>query len=82
MTRTSEYLIEWTQPDGYDPSGVLSRLPSPVSRDMREIHNYSVKPEGFYLIDRSVDAAVSGHAMKLLVEEALTHVDSVAVRKL
>ena len=49
---------------------------------MREIYNYSVKPEGFYLIDRHVDAAVSGHAMKLFVDEALNHTDSVAVRKL
>lgn len=82
MSGSSEYIIEWDQPDGYDPSGVLRQLPSPISRDMREIYNYSVKPEGFYLIDRHVDAAVSGHAMKLFVDEALDHTDSVTVTKL
>lgn len=81
-TDVTEYIIEWTQPAGYDPSGVLRRLPSPISRDMREIYNYSVKPEGFYLIDRHVQPAAAGHAMKLFVDEALSHTDAVTVRKL
>ena len=82
MSRTSEYIIEWTQPDGYDPSNILRQLPSPIAPGMREIYNYSVRPEGFYLIDRHVDAAISGYAMKLFIDEALAHVDSVVVKKL
>jgi len=82
MTNSTEYMIEWQKPDGYDPSRVLLKLPSPISRDMREIYNYSVKPEGFYLIDRHEDPRVAGHAMKLFVDEALSHTASVIVRKL
>ncbi len=82
MTDSTEYMIEWQQPEGYDPSDVLRMLPSPISLDMREIYNYSVKPEGFYIIDRHVEPAVAGHAMKLFVDEALSHTDAVMVRKL
>jgi hypothetical protein len=73
-------MIEWKQPDNYDPSGVLRKLPSPISRDMREIYNYSVEPEGFYLIDRHVEPRVAGHALKLLVDEALSHTKLVTIR--
>ena len=82
MNPDTEYMIEWTQPTGYDPFEVLQRLPSPISRDMEEIYNYAVKPEGFYLIDRHVDPAVAGHAMKLFVDEALAYSSSVKVRKI
>jgi len=75
-------MIEWSQPHGYDPLGVLRKLPSPISGDGREIYNYSIKPEGFYLIDRHVDLAVAGHALKLFVDEALRYSDCVTVRRL
>jgi hypothetical protein len=42
-TAATEDMIEWKKPDGYDPADVLRKLPSPISRDMREIYNYSVK---------------------------------------
>ena len=79
-SESTEYMIEWTQPKGYDPSCVLRKLPSPISRDMREIYNYSVKPEGFYLIDRRIEPSVAGHAMKLFVDEALLHTSEVIIR--
>ncbi len=82
MTSSTEYMIEWQQPNGYDPSSILQELPSPISRDMREIYNYSVKPEGFYLIDHSIEASVAGHAMKLFVDEALSFTKTVVVRRL
>ncbi|MDD2600610.1 MAG: hypothetical protein PHO37_15535 [Kiritimatiellae bacterium] len=82
MTDSTEYMIEWQPPEGYDPSGVLRRLPSPISRDMREIYNYSLKPKGFYLIDRHIEPSVTGHALKLFVDEALSHTDMVTVLKL
>ena len=82
MSSSNEYMIEWKQPDGYDPFGVLNKLPSPISREMREIYNYSVKPEGFYLVDHNIESGVAGHAMKLFVDEALSFADSVIVRKL
>ncbi|MFC1896899.1 hypothetical protein ACFL0Q_09655 [Thermodesulfobacteriota bacterium] len=82
MKAVTEYMIEWVMPAGYDPSKVLRRLPSPISSDMREIYNYSVKPEGFYLIDRHIDAAIAGHAMKLFVDEALSHAEQVSIWRL
>ncbi|MDY6988032.1 MAG: hypothetical protein SWQ30_08225 [Thermodesulfobacteriota bacterium] len=82
MSKSTEYMIEWKQPERYDPAGVLQQLPSPISRDMHEIYNYSVQPEGFYLIDRHVDPAVAGHAMKLFVDEVLLHTDAVTIRRL
>jgi len=82
MKPTTEYMIEWQQPDGYDPADVLQRLPSPISQDMREIYNFAVKPNGFYLIDRGIESRVAGHALKLFIDEALSHTESVTVRKL
>jgi hypothetical protein len=82
MDESREYMIEWNQPDGYDPWGVLQTLPSPISREGREIYNYSVKPEGFYLIDRGIDLAIAGHALKIFVDEALRYSDYVTVRRL
>ena len=82
MTDSTEYMIEWKQPDGYDSSRVLWELPSPISRDTREIYNYAVKPNGFYLIDRHIEPSVAAHAMKLFVDEALSHTESVTIRKL
>jgi hypothetical protein len=82
MPASTEYMIEWAQPERYDPSRVLRKLPSPISRDMREIYNYSVQPKGFYLIDRDVEPAVAGHAMKLFVDEVLAHTDAVTIRRL
>jgi hypothetical protein len=82
MTTSSEYMIEWEKPEGYDPSSVLQQLPSPISRDMREIYNYAVKPKGFYLIDRNIESTVAGYAMKLFVDEALAHTDKVVIRRL
>ena len=82
MASSTEYMIEWQQPEGYDPSRILEKLPSPISRDMREIYNYSVKLEGFYLIDHDIDSSVAGHAMKLFVDEALSFTNAVVVRRL
>ena len=82
MASSTEYMIEWQQPEGYDPSRILDKLPSPLSRDIREIYNYSVKLEGFYLIDHDIDSSVAGHAMKLFVDEALSFTNAVVVRRL
>lgn len=79
MKQATEYLIRWVQPKGYDPSAVLRKLPSPVSRHMTEIYNFAVRPDGFYLIDRKVDVQVAGNAMKLFIDEALSHTDQVVI---
>ena len=66
-----EYMIEWRMPTDYDSSRVLMQLPSPISRDMREIYNYAVRPKGFYLIDFGVDGGVVALALKVFVDEVL-----------
>ena len=82
MNKQKEYRIEWNRPKSHDPSHVLKQLPSPISPDVREIYNYSVEDYGFYFIDRGIDDSVSGHAMKLFVDEALEYGDEVKIRKL
>jgi hypothetical protein len=82
MNKPREYMIEWNQPKSHDPIDVLKKLPSPISPDVLEIYNYSVEDYGFYFIDRGIDDAVAGHAMKLFVDEALECADEVRIRKL
>ena len=77
-----QYKIGWEMPDDYDPSTVLHKLPSPISRQMTEIYNYKVEKDGFYLLDNRVDQSVAVHAMKLFVDEALAHSGSVTIREL
>ncbi len=77
-----KYKIKWKIPKDYDPSLVLSKLPSPISREMTEIYNYSVEKDGFYFLDHLVDQRVAGHAMKLFVDEALKHTKEVCIQDL
>ena len=85
MKKTSpalEYMIEWAVPEAYDSDRVLRQLPSPISSHMREIYNYAVRRDGFYLIDRGVDRTVSAVVLKIFVDEALAQSGSVTVRRL
>ena len=77
-----EYKIKWQMPEGYDPSSVLRKLPSPISPQMTEIYNYSVEEDGFYFLDNLVDQNVAGHALKRLIDEALKHTDQVTICEL
>ena len=77
-----EYKIEWQIPKNYEPWDVLQTLPSPISKEMTEIYNYSVEDDGFYFLDNLIDQTVAGLAMKLFIDEALKHVDKVSIRML
>jgi hypothetical protein len=74
-------MIKWEQPDDYNPSGVLQQLPSPISRDMKEIYNYSVDPKGFKIIDNQINPSVVGSTIKLFIDEALNYSDSIEITK-
>jgi hypothetical protein len=74
-----EYKIRWRQPTGYDPSAVLSNLPSPIASGFREIYNYSVDDDGFSFVDHLVDDRVAGQAFKLFVDEALSYVREIEI---
>jgi hypothetical protein len=62
-------------PKDYDPSNFLAKLPSPISLEMTEIYNYSVKKDGFYFLDNLVDQTVAGLALKLFIDESLSYSD-------
>ena len=79
---SQEYKIEWQTPKNYEPWDVLQTLPSPISKEMTEIYNYSVEDDGFYFLDNLIDQTVAALAMKLFIDEALKHVDKVNIRKL
>lgn len=81
MNSDDEYLIEWHAPKGYDAAGVLRSLPSPISRNMQEIYNYCVKPNGFWVVDRHVDETIVRKVLGIFVAEALSYTDVVAVKK-
>jgi hypothetical protein len=66
-----EYRIKCTLPPGFDCSGVLGKLPSPISSQMTEIYNYKVHEDGFYVVDNLVDKAVASYALRLFIDEAL-----------
>jgi hypothetical protein len=78
----AEYKINFEMPKGYDPSELLSKLPSPISPKMTEIYNYSVQSYGFYFLDNLVDPRTAGHAMKLFVDECFKYSSTVKIQKL
>ena len=82
MKHDKEYLIKWEKPEAYDPSVVLHKLPSPISKHMTEIYNYKVLSDGFYLVDRNVDEKIVGYAMKLFVDEALAFAQKVEITRI
>ena len=77
-----EYKIIFDMPKAYKSRDVLNKLPSPISNQMTEIYNYSVKDYGFYLLDNQIDQKTVGEAMKIFIDEALKHSKSIEVIKL
>lgn len=77
-----EYKIIFDMPKAYKSREVLNKLPSPISSQMTEIYNYSVKDYGFYLLDNLVDQKTVGEAMKIFIDEALKYSKSIEVVEL
>ncbi len=76
----TEYKIIWKQPAGYNPSKILQQLPSPISRDMKEIYNYSIEDDSFIIKDRNIDPDIVGSVFKLFIDEALNYTDSIEIK--
>jgi hypothetical protein len=75
-----EYRIKFAVPPGYSPEGLLRKLPSPINREtMQEIYAYTIEEDGFYFLDSLVDREVASVALRVLVDEALSHSQSVQV---
>lgn len=52
---------------------MLQRLPSPIQRSrMREIYNFRVEDDGYYLIDHLVDRSVAAEALLVFIDAALS----------
>ncbi len=50
----------------------LRGLPSPISRpEIREIYNYRVENDGYYLVDRDIRPDTAAKAMRHLIDAAL-----------
>ena len=77
-----EYKIRWDQPAGYDPSTLLSNLPSPIAPGFQEIYNYPIDGDGFYFVDQLIDERTAGQAFKLFVDEALSYTQQVEIEQL
>ncbi len=78
-----EYKIKFTVPDGFNPSALFEKLPSPIARDrLAEIYNYSIEPDGFYFVDHLVNEEVASLALRRFLDEALCHGQSVEVVEL
>ncbi len=79
----TEYKILCTPLKGAELSAVMHQFPSPISRpEMREIYNYRIDKDGYYLVDRGVNGRVAAVALKLLVDAALTQDSAVEIRRL
>lgn len=78
-----EYKIQFIVPVDYDPSILLQNLPSPVARkEMLEIYNYSIEPDGFYFIDHLVDKTTSSLALRSIIDAALAVSPSVNITEI
>jgi hypothetical protein len=75
-----EYKINFTIPADYDPSALFKQLPSPINKaTSSEIYNYKIEQDGFYFVDRLVNDEVASIALKLFIDEALSHAGSVQI---
>jgi hypothetical protein len=68
-----EYRIRCVPLAGAELSAMMRQFPSPISRpEMREIYNYRIDADGYYLVDRGVDSRVAAVALKLFVDAAFS----------
>jgi hypothetical protein len=77
-----EYRIRCVPLAGAKLSEMMRQFPSPISRpQMREIYNYRIDPDGYYLVDRGIDPRVSAVALKLFVDAGLSNGSSVEISR-
>jgi hypothetical protein len=75
-----EYKIRCTPLKGAKLATILRRLPSPISRpEMREIYNFRVDTDGYYLVDHLVDRSTAAVALQVFVDAALLSAQAVEI---
>lgn len=75
-----EYKIKFALPEDFNPSGLFKKLPNPIARGpMAEIYNYAIEPDGFYFVDHLVNRDVAAVALRLFIDEALSHSEAIQI---
>jgi len=75
-----EYRIKFNVPGNFNPSALFKKLPSPIAHgQMSEIYNYAVEPDGFYFVDHLVNKDVAAVALRLFIDEALAHSETIQI---
>ena len=75
-----EYKILCKPPEGAALHQLLRKLPPPFHRpQMRELYNYRVDDDGYYLVDHLIDRSVAATALQVFLDEALSNAESVAI---
>ncbi|SHG37828.1 hypothetical protein [Massilia sp. CF038] len=69
-----EYSIQFLVPENFNSSALLNKLPSPISHvSTLKIYEYAFGPDGFYSIDHLVNRELASLALRVLIDEALSH---------
>ena len=69
-----EYKIKFAVPENFSPTGLFKKLPSPIEHGKTaEIYNYAIEADGFYFVDQLVNKDIAAVALRLFIDEALSH---------
>lgn len=83
MSMGREYKILCKPLEDADLRQLLWGLPQPFHRpQMKELYNYSVHEDGYYLIDHLIDRTVAASALQLFLDAALSTGEAVTVVEL
>lgn len=75
-----EYRIKFNVPGNFNPSALFKKLPNPIAHGQRaEIYNYAIEPDGFYFVDHLVNKDVAAVALRLFIDEALAHSETIQI---
>lgn len=78
-----EYKITCAPLQGTVLSEILHRLPSPIKRpEMKEIYNFRVEDDGYYIIDHEIDRPRASLALVIFLDAALSTGKSATVTEL
>ena len=78
-----EYKIIVQLPQAYEVAQVSRRLPSPTKQSEQfDIYSFAVESDGFYFVDHLVDELIAAKALRVLIDEALSHSPQVTISEL
>lgn len=75
-----EYKILCKPTEGAALHQLLRKLPPPFHRpQVRELYNYRVDEDGYYLVDHLIDRPVAAAALQVFLDAALSTTESVRI---